>query len=600
MARSYSLLLSRPALLALLLLLAFRPPTPALAQGEELRWERLDVEITVLPSGDFWVQETHVIRFISGDRDYLIFEIPANRLTSISDVQAWEDGEPCITQREYGQYEERCEVSVRYDQGIGLGEYEEVYRIHLLLPTPRPRALYTYEIRYLVHGGLRYYEGGDQLWWKAVRTDRLAPVLASQVTVRLPEGASAEKAAAYSAYATVSGIGTNAVVFEAQEVLDRDQELEVRAQFPHGVVAGTAPTWQQLQEAKPFINLASGTLGGLTALGGLLGVLWLWQRRRRRLAALAIDYRTEPPSDMPPGMAAALVDEEWDRKRVVATLLDLARRGYLRIEERVAPDLVWTDHILHRTGKPEDDLLPYERMVLSRAVGQKGTCPVDDLGVDGYRFYVTKVEREVYSPLVRDGYFRISPATVRTIYNVLGFTLLVLGLTGGPTAYIILEVAAKESIGGVVWPFVGLGVVAIAFFLAVDYVWVKSRRGEEEAAPWLAFQRYLEGELIGGDFAQFEAYLPYAVAFGTYPTEWARRFPHLVEVPALDWYTFSWKGGKGRSTGAPEGLPPLKSLSQARRVSELEAFAQELDSFLESALFALRPWLRRRWGSPIH
>jgi hypothetical protein len=54
------------------------------------------------------------------------------------------------------------------------------------------------------------------------------------VTVRLPQGAVAEKAAAYFAEATVSGIGTNTVVFTAQEVLDPGQEMEVRVQFPHG------------------------------------------------------------------------------------------------------------------------------------------------------------------------------------------------------------------------------------------------------------------------------------------------------------------------------------------------------------------------------
>lgn len=55
-------------------------PIRTSAQGAEMLWEQLDVEITILPSGDFWVHETHV------------FEIPASPLVSIRDVQAWEDG----------------------------------------------------------------------------------------------------------------------------------------------------------------------------------------------------------------------------------------------------------------------------------------------------------------------------------------------------------------------------------------------------------------------------------------------------------------------------------------------------------------------------
>ncbi len=243
------------ALLLAFLLVCFLPLTPALAQSKTLVWERLDVEITVLESGDFLVQETQVIRFTSGTFTYGYRAIPASRLTSISDVQVWEDGQP-------------CQVSVTKEEGE--------YRIRWEMLAPRSDSRHTYVVRYLVHGGLRYYDGGDQLWWKAVFPDRSFPVQASRVTVRLPEGAVAEKAAAYFAEATVSGIGTNTVVFEAQEVLDPGQEMEVRVQFPHGIVQGSPAAWQIAEDARPLVNLGLGVLGGLFAIGGPLLVLLLW------------------------------------------------------------------------------------------------------------------------------------------------------------------------------------------------------------------------------------------------------------------------------------------------------------------------------------
>ncbi|MFN3762946.1 MAG: DUF2207 domain-containing protein, partial [Anaerolineae bacterium] len=133
-----------PATCFLLLASCFLLSPPALAQSKTFVWERLDVEITVLKSGDFLVQETQVIRFTSGTFTYGYRAIPASRLTSISDVGVWEDGQP-------------CQVSVTKKEGE--------YRIRWEMPAPRANSRHTYVVRYRVHGGLRYYDGGDQLWW---------------------------------------------------------------------------------------------------------------------------------------------------------------------------------------------------------------------------------------------------------------------------------------------------------------------------------------------------------------------------------------------------------------------------------------------------
>jgi Predicted membrane protein (DUF2207). len=265
---------------------------------------------------------------------------------------------------------------------VSVNKEEDEYRIRWEMNAPRSDSRHTYIVRYRVHGGLRYYDGGDQLWWKAVFPDRSFPVQASTVTVRLPQGAVAEKAAAYFAEATVSGIGTNTVVFTAQEVLDPGQEMEVRVQFPHGVVKGSAPAWQIAEDAKPLINLGLWLLGGLFAVGGPLLVLLLWYLRGRDpVVKLPTDYLTEPPSDAPPGVAGALVDEVADMRDILATLVDLARRGYLQIEERARRGMLTTssDFIFRRTDKPDDDLLPYEKKLLSELFGRKGERHLADL-----------------------------------------------------------------------------------------------------------------------------------------------------------------------------------------------------------------------------
>ena len=44
----------------------------------------------------------------------------------------------------------------------------------------------TFTLSYTVHGGLRYYEGGDQLWWKAIYGERSFAVQAGRVNVSVP------------------------------------------------------------------------------------------------------------------------------------------------------------------------------------------------------------------------------------------------------------------------------------------------------------------------------------------------------------------------------------------------------------------------------
>ncbi|HID88160.1 MAG TPA: DUF2207 domain-containing protein, partial [Anaerolineae bacterium] len=314
----------RKATLTAILLLVLLSAVPVDAQSKTFYWERLDVEIAIASDGTFVVQETQVIKFTSGTFTYGYRSIPADRLTAITGVEVWEDGIPC-----------RVEVERSGDE----------YRIKWYMPEPRSNSRHTYVVRYVVHGGLRYYDDGDQLWWKAVFPDRSFPVQASTVTVRLPEGATAEKAEAYFTKATVTGVGTQTVVFTAQETIDPGQEFEVRVQFPHGVVAGSPAAWQRAEDMRPVVNLVMGVVGAMLAVGGPLLFLALWYvRGRDPHVELPTDYLTEPPSDAPPAVAGTLVDEKADMRDILATIVDLARRGYLEIEEVRKRSFFGTDY----------------------------------------------------------------------------------------------------------------------------------------------------------------------------------------------------------------------------------------------------------------
>jgi len=260
--------------------------TTAQAQSQTLYWERFDVNITVLENGDFVVEEIQRIQFTSGQFHFGYRTIPMDRLEDITDVGVWEGDR---------RYERGGSGEYTYRTSVDDGNFD----IRWYFPYTSGTA-HTFILRYTVKGGLRYYEGGDQLYWKAVYADRDFPVRSSTVTVRLPDAAEAEPVAAYDTDAEIRGRGTSTVTFEAQETIDSGQEFEVRVQFPNGIVQGSKPGWQAAYDRRAnweenyedIANLGLGVLGALTLLVGPLGLLLFWYLRGRDPeVSLPVEYR---------------------------------------------------------------------------------------------------------------------------------------------------------------------------------------------------------------------------------------------------------------------------------------------------------------------
>src|SRR5699024_3051468 len=138
--------------------------------------------------------------------------------------------------------------------------------------------------------------------------------------------------------------------------------LTVAVGWPAGTVTGAEPvyetrrTWANTFQITP---LTGGLAGGVTVLGAGAAVVIASRRGRdrsylpttpgvrpadgqdrgvgpaRRRQPVAV--RSTPPDDVRPGEVGTLHDEVADSRDVSATLVDLAVRGYVRIEE-VAPE----------------------------------------------------------------------------------------------------------------------------------------------------------------------------------------------------------------------------------------------------------------------
>jgi hypothetical protein len=272
-------------LIALSILICIAPP--ARAESKSLVWLRLDTEIDVLPNGDLRISETNVIDFTQGTFRWGFRDIDRRRLTDVRDIQVTEDGQPL-----------RVELS-NTDDGM--------LRIKYYFSRPASFEQRTFTLRYTVSGALRYYPDGDQLFWVAVYANRAGfPVQAARVTVRLPAGATADKAEIYGVRADLRGLGEGTVIGEALDPIPSGREMEVRVQFPHGIVSGTPPPWQQAFDERRRFEEFEKPLYDLIALLASLLADPLWRAGSRDHPLLHARARpTSGPGGPVPHRAAA-------------------------------------------------------------------------------------------------------------------------------------------------------------------------------------------------------------------------------------------------------------------------------------------------------
>src|SRR5690606_13993582 len=165
------------------------------------------------------------------------------------------------------------------------------------------------------------------------------------------------------------------------DTLPPGSQLDVVVSMPPGVVAVPPP---ELEPANPVLrvfrlDLARGVAGAAVLLVGLAGAVALGIRGRdappegdHGQLPGGVEYR--PPDGLRPAELRTILTEKADTVSLSATLVDLAVRGHLRIEEAESTGRAGKpDWVLHRLPEaPDDGLRPYELEVLRGLFGTAG------------------------------------------------------------------------------------------------------------------------------------------------------------------------------------------------------------------------------------
>jgi hypothetical protein len=469
---------------------------PAGAQTKSLYWKRFDVDVIVQPNGDLRVTETQEIVFLGGPFHYGFATIPGDRLDDITDIEVWENGQPYQQSSSSQEYTFRT----RWEDGDLSVQWYFPYTSD---------TTHTFEFRYTVKGAVRRYDQGDEVWWMAVPGDHDYDIRSSRVTVHLPEGVVLNpKDDGQGFVAETDGVSADLAVSPdrrtvtavTKQVLDPGEYLAIGVKFTPGVVGGETPSWQEEfdrkadwnADTKPFLNLVLGALGLLSVIGGPLGIYLLWYSRGRDPhIGLVADYLPEPPEDVPPGVAGTLVDEKADLQDIIATLIDLARRGYLTMtedaKEGFAGLVFKRDYVFERTDKDWSDLRPYEVTLLRSLFGKYSSRNMMELKNKFYRT-IPKIRSGLYDAVVEAGYFSASPDKTRQLYTILGVVLGVVVVGAG----VLISALLIEWVDLIWCPAIGLALGAFGLVIVGQAMPRKTQKGAEAAARWRAFRNYLK------------------------------------------------------------------------------------------------------------
>ena len=243
----------------------------------------------------------------------------------------------------------------------------------------------------------------------------------------------------------------------------------------------------------------------------------------------------EPPAGFTPAEAGTLIDDVIHPRDITCTLVDLAVRGYLKIEETVDTTMVvfhHKDYIFHLL-KPRDQwgkLAPHESVMMMNVFGLETVVRLSSLKNHFYTA-LPLIRQDIKSALKNKGMYRLDPDSANA-YSVGGAIL-----SAAPFA--LLQFLGIKDVFGSVGLLIAAGLIsAVVWWLFAREMSARTMEGARTRIAVLGFQEFMNR--VDADRLKrmppdtFEKYLPYAMALGV-EHNWAQAFAGIVQNPPT-WY----------------------------------------------------------------
>jgi uncharacterized membrane protein len=404
----------------------------------------------------------------------------------------------------------------------------------------------TIRVHYQVRNGLKFFEDHDELYWNVTGDEWDVPIGDASAQILLPSGVTGvrtnEFTGSYGSRAQNANVtaSDNTVEVSMLRPLSFHEGLTIVVGWDKGFVKepGTSDLIDQFLASNWPIFLP---------IPVFLFMFWLWYTRGRdpRAGPIAVQYA--PPEGMSPAEAGALVDEDAAMRDITATIVDLAVRGYIVIEEKEKSGLMGLLHnkeyVFHSKKSPKEwaGLKPHE-LVLLAGIFSNGAQMDVELSSLQNQFYknLPSIKNSIFDALMQHGYFQHRPDYVRSGYVGGGVVMGVL--------FFFMGTALSQKMGMAPIPFFVAAILSGG--IIAGFGWFMPARttdGAKALAGVLGFEDFLTHveadhmNRISQTPETFEKFLPYAMALGV-EKKWVGAFQNIYSQPP-SWYQGGYYNG---------------------------------------------------------
>ncbi len=512
----------RRVLLCALLLVALATPLGA----RSLVIQSFDVRVEVLADGSIVVTETIRPRF-TGKWNGLYRTIPVEyktpqgfNKTFFLEIQSITDGDGS---------------ALKYES-----KRERHYRKFKIWVPRAEDAVRTVVVRYRVPNALLYFEDHDELYWNITGDEWEVPIHDASAIIQLPSGVTGIRTLAFTggygskeqdADVSVSG---NEILFKMRRGLSFREGLTAVVGWDKGFVHEPTAT----ENAGNFLKSNWPLVIPMIVFALMY---WLWNTRGRdpRLRPVSVQYA--PPEGLTPGEVGTLIDNSADMRDITATIVDLAVRGYLHIEEITEERMLglWSekDYAFEMRKQPGEwgGLKLHERELLEELFesGGRKHVKVSDLE-DEFYTCLPGLRDQIFNSLLERRFYLSRPDTVKKAWMGGGIVLGVVLAIGGN----ILSQSTGMAPATFVLAGILTGVVVVIFGYFMPARTLEGGRALEGVLGFEEFLGRVESDRMDRMIYKpemFEKYLPFAMALGV-EKKWAAAFEGIYTQPP-QWYT---------------------------------------------------------------
>lgn len=396
-----------------------------------------------------------------------------------------------------------------------------------------------YVITYKVVNAILFFDDHDELYWNVTGNYWWAPIKEASANITLTVKKKSENLWAACYTGTLGSkesqcsfeTSINNGEFSTKKNLNSREGFTIAFGWDKGLISPPS-SWERFLWT---IDIKENWVF-LLPFFSLVFMISLWNARGRDPKVKeAVTVMYEPPKynnvPLTPGEVGTLVDEKLDPRDITSTIVGLAVKGYIKIEESKTEGLILdsTDYYLAKVKEHDENLSPFERILMDSIFPKELRIPgkmVSEMKNDFYK-YLDLLKSTLYGELINKKYFLVSPEKIRRVYLTAGIALTVFSIV----AFGWLTSPVKSIIAGVL-----MGVPALAFAGVMP---AKTRAGASVYMDILGFQEFMHRaekdklERIG-DKDLFSKFLPYAIALDVVDS-WAKAFEGIYQEPP-EWY----------------------------------------------------------------